>query len=574
MAKRPVICFFKTVALFVLFVFLQSTPVVALPAPGQSLEAQAERFRREYSLEKQVLKKKRAKPSIELQDKEQKSEAPGPTFELKAINLTGTTILKPERFQFIWEPFIGKKVSFADINEIVAQIKRLYGELGCLTTTVYLPPQDSKNGEIEIRVLEGKMGNLVVEGNKWFSTASIKKYFHPYRGEVLDMQELLKEVMRLNSNQDLKVSTVLSPGDAPETIDVTLKVKENMPYHVATTVDNQGTRLTGKYRESFLFSTSNLTGNHDSFALNLMNSAFTTGQYVSYESPWSTYGTRFGLSAGYFQGKLGREYFSSDVTTKSAFYNPYISWELYQSSEVEVDLRVGMQVNNLKKREAEDLITNEKLRVPNVGIDFVKTDSTGQTTFSPDVMFVPKNFLGATSEHNPLASREHTGGSFAKYSQSLNRYQRMPWESYIQIRSRLQVASESLPTTEQIQLGGVNSVRGYPEGDYLADTGASVSVDWFFPLYLVPSAWQLKHSDTNVRHQIEPLLFFDMGKGKLKRTLSGERDDKFLAGVGAGVRVHFNSNMFASLQWGVPVGDEPIKGTGESTFNLLFRVGL
>ncbi len=574
MAKRPVFFILRIIVLLFVCVFLKSTVAHALPPPGQGLEAQAERFRQEYSLERQVRDKKRAKPSIEFKEKEQKPVTPGPSFQLKAIKLTGTTILEPARFKFIWEPFIGKKVNFTDINGIVTQIKRLYVELGYLTTTVYLPQQDIKNGEVEIRVLEGKRGNLTVEGNKWHSTPSITKYMHAFRGEVLDMVELQKDVMRLNDHQDLNVSSVLAPGEDPGTIDVTLKAKDSFPYHAATTVDNQGTRLTGRYRESFVFNTSNLTGNYDSFIVNTTHTAFSSGEYVSYAAPWGTHGTKVGMEVGYFQAKLGQEYLDADVTTRATFYNPNISWELYQSPEAQVDLRSGIRIKDIKKKEGLSTITDESLRLPYVGLDVVRMDSMGQTTFSPDVTFGTKNFMGATSKNNPDASREKTGGAFVKYCQTFSRYQRMPWESYMQIRSQLQIASQTLPTTEQIQLGGANSVRGYPEGDYLADTGGSVSVDWFFPLYFIPPNWQFKYSSTNVRHQVEPLIFFDVGRGKLKRTLRGELRDKYLAGVGTGVKVHFNNNMFLLLEWAKPLGDDPIKGTGPSTFNVSFQAAI
>jgi len=87
---------------------------------------------------------------------------------------------------------LGKSVDFKSVNDIVRMIKRVYKDLGYLTTTAYLPQQDVKDGNLEIRVVEGKRGNLNVEGNKWFSTPSIEKYFHTYRGEALDMERFKK----------------------------------------------------------------------------------------------------------------------------------------------------------------------------------------------------------------------------------------------------------------------------------------------------------------------------------------------------------------------------------------------
>jgi hemolysin activation/secretion protein len=42
-----------------------------------------------------------------------------------------------------------------------------------------VPEQDIAAGNVEIRILEGYLGSLKVEGNRWFSSDRvIKKYIH------------------------------------------------------------------------------------------------------------------------------------------------------------------------------------------------------------------------------------------------------------------------------------------------------------------------------------------------------------------------------------------------------------
>ena len=60
------------------------------------------------------------------------------------------------------------------------------------------------------------------------------------------MGEIEKDVMRMNQNKDLNVTSVLSPGENPETVDVTLKAQETSPYHVSIGTDNQGNPADGK----------------------------------------------------------------------------------------------------------------------------------------------------------------------------------------------------------------------------------------------------------------------------------------------------------------------------------------
>ena len=563
--------FLTTGALVCLFLNDTFAALPPLVPSGQDLNAQAERFQQEYSIEKRAREQKIAKALIEYEEKEKAGPSAGASFVLQAVHVTGMTIFDPQKLNFIWKPYLGKKVNFDDINNIVKLVKQVYKDLGYLTTTAYLPPQDVKDGVIEIHVVEGKRGNLSVDGNKWFGTSSIEKYFHTYRGEVMDMGEIQKDVMRLNQNKDINVSSVLSPGENPGEVDVTLKAQENFPYHVSVGTDNQGSRLTGRYRRLVNMSTSNLTGNEDSLAFNGAYTDLSQGDYLSYQTPVGTYGTKAGLDAGYFQGKLGDEYKPYDITNYTEFYNPNASFELYQSEDAQINLRSGMKIEHVNKKEGMDTITDEDLRLPYLALDTIKTDPMGQTSFSPEISFGTAGFLGASRSDNSMSSRPGVDGFFTKYDQYISRNQNMPWSSYIQIRSQFQVASHTLPTSEQIQLGGANSIRGYPEGDYLADIGGDMETEWYFPSYFIPLAWQWE--GTTLRNDIEPFVFYDMGGGRMISVYNGEAKERFLAGTGAGIRIRIKGNFYLKLEWAVPTADKPVRGTGPSTFDVSFQAG-
>ncbi len=540
------------------------------PVPsGQDLTAQAERFRQEYSIEKRSREKQITKALVEAEEKENAAIAPGVSFVLKGIHVTGITIFDPKKLDFIWKLYVGKKVNFIDLNNIVKLVNRVYADLGYLTMKAYLPPQDITNGEVEIRIVEGKRGDLKVQGNYWFSNPSIAKYFHTYRGEVMDMGDIEKDMTRLNENKDLNVVSVLSPGQEPETVDVTLKAREIFPYHVSIGTDNEGSRLSGRYRRLVGLSASNLTGNEDNFSFNGAFTDLSSGYYASYQAPVGTHGTKLGLDVGYFQGKLGDEYKPFDIVNYTAFYDPNASFELYLSENAQVNLRSGIKIEHVNKKESGVTITDEYLRLPYLALDAVRTDSMGQTTFSPELSFSAPGFLGGSRHGNALSSRPGVDGFFAKYDQYLNRTQRMPWGSYAQIRTQVQFASHALPTSEQLQLGGANSVRGYPEGDYLADTGWDLQTEWYFPSYFIPAKWQLRGSD--LRHGIEPFIFYDMGGGNMREVGSGELKSQFLVGVGAGLMIRIGNNMYLKVEWGVPRGDKPVRGTGPSTFDVSFQ---
>jgi len=86
---------------------------------------------------------------------------------------------------------------------------------------------------------------VLVEGNKWFKGALLRKYIHLKKNELLDVFKLQRDLIRLNQNPDLEVTSVVSPGKEPAATDIVLKVKDSIPFHAGVNLDNQGTRLVG-----------------------------------------------------------------------------------------------------------------------------------------------------------------------------------------------------------------------------------------------------------------------------------------------------------------------------------------
>jgi len=557
-----------------LCLYAKDTFAASLPPTSvtEGLDAQAERFRQEYSVEKRARDQKITKALIETEEEEKANASPGVSFVLHSVQIIGTTVFNTENLSFIWDPYLNQKVNFNDLNNIVKTIKRVYKDMGYLTTTAFLPPQDIKNGDVLIHVVEGKLGQLKIEGNKYYSTPSIAKYFHTYPGELLDMGDMERDMMRLNGNKDLNVTSVLAPGETPETVDVTLKAQETMPYHVSIGTDNQGSNLTGRYRRLVNISDSNLTGNEDTLSFNGAYTDLSQGDYLSYQAPVGSYGTKLGLDTGYFQGKLGYQYKPLDIVNYTEFYDPNVSFELYQAQDAQLNFRTGMKIEHVNKKEGMSTITDESLRLPYVALDAIKTDSMGQTSFFPEFSFGTSGFLAGSRSDNSMSSRPGADTFFFKYDQYLNRTQTMPWSSYLEIRSQLQFSSHTLPTSEQLQIGGESSVRGYPEGDFLADDGGDMETEWYFPLYFIPSSWQFY--GTNPRKDIEPFVFYDMGGGKLINTYNNEVEERFLSGVGGGIRIRIKGNMYLKLEWAVPTGDKPISGTGPATFDVSFQAGV
>lgn len=545
------------------------------PRPGETPGAETTRLKTELERKRRALEEKEKKPpKIEVEEEKKAPFAEGVTFTLKEVRITGSTVFKADDFKVVYAPYLGKEVTSKELGEILDRAKAKYKEKGYLTTTAYFPEQEIRDGIIEIMVLEGKMGELRVEGTKYFPASLIKKYFHSKKNELLNIQKLERDIVRLNKNPDIEVRTVISPGAEPGSSDVVLTVKDRFPYHPGAGFDNHGSRLIGKDRTILSFRSSNLTANNDSFFSGILFSRDANAQSVSYQLPVDTYGTKLCVDYSHFNQKLGKEFKAFDITGDSKVLTPYISKELYLSEAAEGYFNIGIDIKSVKQHNNGVTLADDQLRVPFFGFEFTNNDAWGMTTFSPRFGFGTGHFLGASTYNHPTAARAETGGFFFKYSHEVVRAQRMFLGSYAVIRSQFQASTRTLSPSEQLQIGGSMSVRGYPEGDFLADTGAILNIDWIFPMYLLPETVKLPYADVPLRRQIEPVLFMDMGGGRLNKAEPLERRDKFLMGIGGGVRVRLYRNIFCRFEWAKDIGAKPTTGAGPSSFHVSIQTEL
>ena len=548
-----------------LFFSLMASPANAAPV-NQILGAQSERFNHQVEQDRKRLEEKSVtRPKVKSKT-QQEPVAASPSFILKEIHITGMTVFNPDDFKVFYQSLIGTTVSLKEIQIIADQIKAKYKRKGFLTTLVTIPQQDVMAGQVEIKVLEGQMGELKIEGNRRFSTRLIASYFHLKKGQILNILELERDLMRLNKISDMSAKSFLAAGSTPQTTDVTLKVEDRLPFHAGYNVDNQGTRLVGRLQQTLTLRSSNLTGAADSMYGSYMFGKHENAQSVTYIRPLNTYGTKVGMSFSNFHLRLWKQFKTSDITGSTKIWTPFINQELFLSESMDIQLNAGLDIKSIKQYTMGHKTNEDQLRVPYIGVDYTENDSTGQTVVSPR-FDGGVNTWGASHYDNPQASRAGSDGAFQKYTINITRTQRMFFDSYSTLHAEGQFSADKLNSSEQLQLGGFNSVRGYPEGDYEADRGVVVNVDWIFPMYFIPGSWKLPGAQVPLKHQIEPVFFVDWGNGSLNSPISGEPNAEIMTGIGGGLRISVIKGVFARLEWAQAIGrNKPASGNGPSTF--------
>lgn len=385
--------------------------VIAQVEKVQTGERQVE----EEKLLRERIEAEREQPVIE----EPAAEAPLPAAKdqkayVKTINVSRATLLGYYEISNITSRFENRELSLADMQKVVDLITDLYRRKGYVTSRAYLPPQKIVDGVLEIMAVEGKVGDLDVQGNKYFKTSLIEKRISLRKGDMFDYKELRRGLARLNEHPDRNARAVLSPGKEAGTTDIRLQVSDTMPVHVRFDYDNYASRYVGKDRFSGTVSHNNAFGLDDIVSLQYQLGEGEDYRLISgrYLLPVSET-LKVGAFASRSKLSLGEEYADLDARGKSKMYGIFATQELWNEDDLTVALNAGFDYLDSYNFQSGAEQSRDRMRVVKLGLDLDRSDQLlggGRTIFSPSVDMGLANILGGMKDVDPRTSREGAGG--------------------------------------------------------------------------------------------------------------------------------------------------------------------
>ncbi|KWC58020.1 ShlB/FhaC/HecB family hemolysin secretion/activation protein [Burkholderia ubonensis] len=182
------------------------------------------------------------------------------------VKAKGASALPMDRFAFAreWlEHYTGQCVGKQGLDVLVKALSQDILSRGYITTRVLLPEQDLSSGALKVSLITGVIRRVHFADEKLRGTW--KTAFPTRDGELLNLRDLEQglEQMKRVSSQDVSMQIV--PGDVPGESDVVLDVKRGKPWTVVASIDNSGTRATGKLQGNISLGIDNPLGLNDVF---------------------------------------------------------------------------------------------------------------------------------------------------------------------------------------------------------------------------------------------------------------------------------------------------------------------
>ncbi len=467
-------------------------------------------------------------------------------FVLRRVALDGAQAIPAVALATAYQDYLGKPASQADLAAITEAITQKYRAAGYHLSRAIVPSQDVKGGVIQIRVIEGLITDVVVDGDTGgrFGVAAMMAPVlaaRPSRQDVLERQLLL-----INATPGIRVvDTALEEmGIGSGRFRLTVYVKTWQVY-TSFGLDNLGSRAVGPWQTyaTGAFNSYLLPG--DSLVANLSTTPGDPRQLafgrIGYDAPIGTDGVRVGGSALYSEVRPGdwrRDY--SDVT-KTQSFEVHASMAPLQSQSQTLKLTAGFQFTNIAESDIFGTLYNDHLRIASLTADYMLKDDFGGTSYLVGTLRQGLDVLGASRAGDDYLSRYDGSGTYTTVNLWFARYQSLTDDWSLKIAGAGQYASTALLTSQQYYLGGAFFGRGYGSAEISGDNAMAGSLE-------------LRYDGKLSLPYTRGYQFYGfVDTGAVWNVGYGLRDGLSLTSAGGGVRLFFDGDLRADLGVGVPL---------------------
>lgn len=453
-------------------------------------------------------------------------------------------------------------LTLAQLRAVTARMTDAYHAAGYFLAQVIVPAQDidPARGVVTVRVLEGRYGAVQVR-NK----SGLRDFVVPgllgsavAPGQVIAAGSLERGLLLMSDLPGVDVQSTLTPGQQVGTSDLLVDVADARRVQGSVDADNEGNVYTGRVRLGGTLQVNGLLGVGDQFAARLFGA--TDGDLksarVSYDVAAGP--ARVGLAYTHMQYWLGGIYEILKATGVGDVGSVYASVPLVRSRTANVSALADFDHKYFRDdQRTAGLRAAKSARVFSLGVNGSVQDALGAggvTSFGL-TDFIGRLALPDAASRAADFSTARTNGSYNKLTFSGSRLQRLDasWSLYAAVEG--QRASKNLDVSEKMELGGINAVRAYPEGEAYGDQGAVANIEVRLDL----PRWDLAMA------QPQLVAFVDGGRVFANRdNWTHAYDRRTLGGAGLGVNLFADRNYAAKLFWAHKVESGPAQSQADS----------
>jgi len=372
-----------------------------------------------------------------------------------------------------------------------------YRQAGYTLAQVRIPEQVLQNGLIKVQISEPVWGQVLLNNQSQISDNVLMHAVSAVMpGSLVHQADLERALLLLNDMPGTQFNSQLQPGTQPNTTDVFITALSAQPVIGATTLDNFGSRYTGRQRTSATLVWSNPLRVGDMLTVNLLTSgALLNYQRMAYEWPVFHPGMQLGLSTAKMSYLLGEGAESLKAHGQLGQQAVWLDYPWTRHSHYQLKSRVQLEFMDPRDhQDASNIKTDRQLRVLSVSTNQEHADSFmagGLTQVNADLTHGHTHFTDPVAAAND-AYTARTAGRFTKANLRAYRNQAISATFSLSLSVDGQWAQKNLDATQKFSLGGLRNVRAYEAGALSTDSAIFSSVELRLLLPQPDDTWNIQ----------------------------------------------------------------------------------
>lgn len=471
----------------------------------------------------------------------------GAKILVRDIQVVGSTAFTAGELAEVTNPYRNRELTADDLESLRLSLTRFYVDHGYLTSGAVIPEQDVVDGVVKLQVVEGKLGEVNVEGANWFRAAYFQSRINQAAGPPLNVVRLQDRLQLMQANPRIeRINAELLPGMALGESTLNVKVKEANPLKAWLEFNNYQSPVVGAEQGFVTLAHQNLLGFGDTLSLQYgRSSGVNPILNFRYEVPVTPQDTTVAIQYRRFDFAVKESPFDVlDIKNKAQILGLTVRHPVYRA----VDREFALSLTGEHERNETTLAgtpadlsagtSGGKFRVTALrfGQEYAQR-SAEQVITALSRFSVGVGALGATAN----GSAEVPDARFFSWLGEAQWIRLLPFmRTQLVSRGVVQLSNDHLFPLEQMAVGGRYSVRGYREFTLIRDNAAMGSIEARVPVY------------TNKAGVDSVFLapFVDVGHGWQTTVQTPDSPPKTLASVGIGAIWNFWRGSHFEVYWG------------------------
>ena len=470
--------------------------------------------------------------------------------------------LDKEELTRILEEGMGEQKTMAQLRRTVDALTSYCRTHGYPAAAVYLPPQDSPDGIVVLRVLPGRYDEIVIENNSRLKDRVARGIIAGLKSDdIITTAKLETALYSVSDATGARAVGVLSPGTAFGTSKLTVRIEDSKESNTVFYVENYGSPSTGRYRYGLQETLYDPSGTGDKVSAGaLISNGSLRNFYANYETVVGHGGTTLGAGISRMNYKIGGALADIGAEGKSLTFTIFGQTPLYHLTDRSLMLRYGYNYRTLNDDitafELEGKKHTHSIYAGLVGMQQLQGGTS--LNYNANLTIGKLSYDSLYSEILGQLNRTEEG-TYVKLEAELSAVQRLGHASDFLVKVAGQKASRNLDSSEEFYLGGPNGVRAYAQGEGAGDEGllSTAELRWHAPVQGLTFS-----------------TFYDVGTARLSRHSFTNDNRVTLRGWGLGAAYNKSGDWFARLDYARRIGlDASVSPRNSARNRVWFMAG-